>query len=99
MILFENSNAQIHLNKTNLATICNCGPMNSSSINLNYKKIETIDPDTFKRLFSLRELKLEHNNLSSIHPTTFKGLTQTYLRNRLEPSHLEQLTFIKDNLE
>ena len=27
------------------------------------------------------------------------GLTQTYLRNRLEPSHLEQLTFIKDNLE
>jgi len=75
VILIENLNAQIHLNKTNLAVLCNFDPMKLTSINLAAEKIKTIDPATFTDLISLQKLNLGYNRISSIDPATFTGLT------------------------
>ena len=66
VILIDNLNAQIHLNKTNLATVCACNPVQETSINLKFKNIKTIDPATFTGLTSLQELYLGENQISSI---------------------------------
>ena len=64
LILIGNLNAQNHLNKSNLPTLCNCDPSNSTSINLANKSIETIDPATFNGLSSLQKLSLQSNQIS-----------------------------------
>ena len=74
IILFENLNAQIHLNRSNLATVCGCD-MQSSYISLSFRNIKTIDPATFTGLTSLRWLYLHYNQISSIDPASFPGLT------------------------
>lgn len=58
VIFFDILNAQIRLNKTNLAAVCVCDPKLSTSIRLLFKNIETIDPDTFTGLTSLQRLVL-----------------------------------------
>ena len=75
VILFNNLNAQINLNKTNLANFCQCDPMRSTSINLSYRNIKTIDQATLTGLASFQYLYLNSNQISSIDPATFKGLT------------------------
>ena len=75
VILIENLNAQIHLNKTSLAVLCNFDPMKLTSINLAAEKIKTIDPATITGLTSLLELYLFSNQISSIDPATFTDLT------------------------
>ncbi len=74
VILIDNLKAQIHLNKTNLASQCSCVPMQTTFISLSYKNIKTIHPATFTGLTSLQELYLSSNQISSIDPTTFTGL-------------------------
>ena len=73
VILIDILNAQIHLNKTNLATVCACVPMKSTSIYLNSKNIKKIDPATFTGLTSLQELYWLDNQISSIDSATFTG--------------------------
>ena len=53
VILIDNLNAQIHLNKKNLATVCACVPMKSTNISVSIKNIKNIDPATFTGLTSL----------------------------------------------
>ncbi len=74
-ILFENLNAQNHLNKTNLAIYCSCNPMKSSIIYISLRYIKTIDPDTFIGLTSLRSLYLNSNQILSIDSAAFTGLS------------------------
>jgi Leucine-rich repeat (LRR) protein len=78
VILFHKFNEQIHLNKTSLATICACNPLQLTSIDLNSKNIKTIHPATFTGLTSLGWLGMNNNQISSIHPATFTGLTSLY---------------------
>ena len=40
LILIGNLTAQIHLNKVNLASLCNCDPAKSTTINLYWIKID-----------------------------------------------------------
>jgi len=61
--LIDILNAQIHLSKTNIATVCACVPMKSTSIYLNSKNIKNIDPATFTGLTSLQELYLYSNQI------------------------------------
>ncbi len=75
VVIFDNLNAKIHLNRSNLATICGCDLMQSSYISLRFRNITTIDPATFTGLTSLQVLELYNNEISSIDPATFKGLT------------------------
>ena len=79
LILINNLNAQLHLNKTILATNCACNPNSSSNITLRFKNIKTIDPTSFTGLISLNWLDLSFNQISSINPATFKGLTSLQL--------------------
>ncbi len=75
VILIDILNAQIHLNRTNLVTVCACNPMQETFIYLNSKNIKKIHPATFTGLTSLERLNLDSNQISSIDPDTFKGLT------------------------
>jgi Leucine-rich repeat (LRR) protein len=74
--LIANLNAEIiHLNKINLANICECNPFESTTIYLSGKVIATIDPSTFNGLTSLQVLYLDLNQITSIEASTFTGLT------------------------
>jgi Leucine-rich repeat (LRR) protein len=75
LMLCKILNAQIHLNRTNLAYLCNCDPLNTSSIRLSNQNIKTIDPDTFTGLTFLQRLTLSGNHLSVLNASTFHGLT------------------------
>jgi Leucine-rich repeat (LRR) protein len=74
LVLFENLNAQIHLNQANISALCYCNPPRSREINLSYKNIKTVDPSTFDGLY-LQKLYLHFNEITSIDPSTFNGLT------------------------
>jgi len=93
LILFGNLNAQNHLNRSNLITLCNCDP--SFSIFITYKSIKTIDPTTFNGLSTLHQLHLCYNQISFIHRATFRGLTSLTLLNLNDNqiSSLDQSTF------
>ena len=81
IVLFNNYQtvkAQVHLSKDNLYLLCNCTPSVSSYINLDSKKISSIDPSTFNGLTSLIILFLASNKLTKIDPSTFNGLTSLY---------------------
>jgi len=56
VFLFDKLDAQINLNKTNLAEVCACDPMRSNTIYLGYKNIKTIDSSSFIGLSSLQTL-------------------------------------------
>ena len=93
LIVFKSLNAQIHLNKGNLATQCYCDPAKSLSIYLYSRNIKTIDPATFNGLSSLQVLYLDSNQISSIDPATFNGLNSlTFLNlhfNQISEIHQE----------
>ena len=83
--LINSINGQVHLNRSNLAQICNCD-INSTRINLYYNGIVSIDSKTFKGLSNLQTLWLNNNQLSSIDANSFQGLSnlnELYLYNNL----------------
>lgn len=86
MILIVHLNAQIHFNRTNLASQCYCDPVKAVSIYIPYINIK----DTFNDLSSLQKLWLGSNQISSFGPTTFNGLSSLL---KLELSH-NKISFI-----
>ena len=74
-IMIQNLNAQIHLNRNNLAYQCTCDRSKSNNIFLAFQSIASIDPLTFNGLASLKTLSLYNNQLTNIDTSTFNGLT------------------------
>ena len=74
LILINSINGQIHLERSNLAQMCNCD-INSTVIDLRSKGIVSIDSNAFQGLSKLKYLYLYGNELSSIDNTTFQGLS------------------------
>ena len=64
-VLINLKNAQVHLNRSNLAQICNCD-INSARMDLSYKELVSIDTNTFQGSSNLQRLYLQNNQLSSI---------------------------------
>jgi len=60
---FNNTNAQVHLQRSRLKELCNYDSFTSTKISLKFKNITTIDPDTFQGLNSLQNLDLSYNQL------------------------------------
>ncbi len=83
LVLINSINRQVHLNRSNLAQICNCD-INSTKIYLNSTKIVSIKANTFQDLSNLQLLYLSNNQLSSIDAKTFQSLSNLlwlYLNN------------------
>ena len=76
LILFGNLNAQNHLNRSNLITLCNCDP--SFSIFITYKSIKTIDPTTFNGLSTL-----QFQTLCTLTPKKYKDWDNREIKSRL----------------
>ena len=72
-VLINAINGQVHLNRNNLAQLCDCN-INSNTIDLSSKGIVSIDANTFQGLSNLQRLYLYNNKLSSIDAKTFQGL-------------------------
>ena len=68
LLVINQTEAQIQLNKNNLATLCNCNSPNSQTvqIDLQNKSIASIDPNTFVGLTAIQYLRLNNNLLTTI---------------------------------
>ena len=75
LMLMNSINGQVHLDRSNLAQICNCD-INSYRFNLSSKRIVSIDGKTFQGLSNLQTLLLDNNQLRSIDFITFQGLSK-----------------------
>jgi Leucine-rich repeat (LRR) protein len=86
--------AQIHLNRSNLESVCECRIKNRF-IKLISKNISTIDPYTFQNLTQLTNLYLDHNEITQIDKITFLGLVNiidlTLNNNQIE--EIDPITF------
>lgn len=68
LLVINQTEAQIHLNKTNLAKLCNCSPNSQTvQIDLQNKSIASIDPNTFVGLTAIQYLRLNNNLLTTIN--------------------------------
>lgn len=64
----------VELNRANLDELCECNSAVADTINLEYKDIDSINPNTFQGLTQLEHLYLDHNMLTKLEDDTFKGL-------------------------
>ena len=58
IIILNQTNEQINLNRDNLANLCKCNPSTSTEINLSNQEIVSIDSLTFNGLTLLQNLDL-----------------------------------------
>ena len=72
--VFSIISAQIHLTRLNLADVCNCDITNSDLIDLFNKSIVSIDQNTFTGLDNVKKIDIHYNNITTVHPDTFKEL-------------------------
>ena len=91
LVSLYQTNAQINLNRTNIAGLCDCYPFNSTVMTLSRKNISSIDPVTFNGLTFLKTLDLSFNKIASLNETVFGGLSSLYELN-LENNQLISLS-------
>ena len=62
LVLVVQYDAQVNLNRTNIAGLCNCIPIDVTTIWLNFKNIRSIDSATFNGLTTLNTIYLYNNH-------------------------------------
>jgi len=98
LIFLNQTNAQVKLNRTNIAALCVCYPPDVTEINLSYKNIVSIDSITFNGLTSLKSLILYGNRLTSLSSAVFSGLS-SLSRLDLDKPYIYRITILQNYIQ
>ena len=76
ILLASKINCQVELTRELLEQSYGEELTSLSDLNLGYKEITSIDPNTFDGLTNLQKIWLDGNHITTIDPKTFNGLTK-----------------------